>query len=107
MGKAIAAQSACNAGDLGSFPDSERSPGEGNDNPLPYPCLEISMDRKAWQAIVHGDTKSWTRLSNYRWIEKPKEGNTAKLKVKSRTNRVEGEDRKSVAAITYINLKYQ
>ena len=29
----------------------------------------------------------------------------AKLKVKSRNNRVEGEDRKSVAAITYINLK--
>ena len=64
MGKAIAAQSACNAGDLGSFPDSERSPGEGNDNPLPYPCLEISMDRKAWQAIVHGVAKSQTRLGD-------------------------------------------
>ena len=31
----------------------------------------------------------------------------AKLKVKSRTNRVEGEDSKSVATITYINLEYQ
>jgi len=37
--------SACNAGDLGSIPGSERSPGEGNGNPLQYlawriPCTE-------------------------------------------------------------------
>ena len=25
---------------------------------------EIMKDRKAWHAIVHGFTKSWTRLSN-------------------------------------------
>ena len=36
--------SACNAGDLGSIPESGRSPGEGNDNPLQHPCLENSMD---------------------------------------------------------------
>ena len=37
--------SACNAGDLGSIPGSERSPGEGNGNPLQYSCLENSVDR--------------------------------------------------------------
>ena len=35
---------ACNAGDLGSIPGSERSPGEGNGNPLQNSCLENSMD---------------------------------------------------------------
>ena len=38
----------CNAGDLGSIPGSGRSPGEGNDNPLQYYCLENPMDRGAW-----------------------------------------------------------
>ena len=38
-------KSACNAGDLGSVPGSDRSPGEGNGNPLEYSCLENSMDR--------------------------------------------------------------
>ena len=28
--------------------------GEGNGNPLQYPCLENSMGRGAWQAAVHG-----------------------------------------------------
>ena len=42
--------SACNAGDLGSIPELGRSPGEGNGNPLPYSCLENSMDGGAWQA---------------------------------------------------------
>ena len=32
--------SACNAGDLGSIPGSGRSPGEGNDNPLQFSCLD-------------------------------------------------------------------
>ena len=41
-------------GDLGSIPGSGRSPGEGNDNPLQYSCLENPMDRGAWQATVHG-----------------------------------------------------
>ena len=36
--------SACNVGDLGSIPGLGRSPGEGNDNPLQYSCLENSMD---------------------------------------------------------------
>ena len=37
--------------------------GEGNGNPLQYPCLENPMDRGAWWATVHGVAKSGTRLS--------------------------------------------
>ena len=40
--------SACNAEDLGSIPGSERSPGEGNGNPLQYSCLENSRDGGTW-----------------------------------------------------------
>ena len=57
-------ESACNAGDPGSIPGSGRSPGEGNDNPLQYSCLENLMDRGAWQATVHGVTKNQTQLSD-------------------------------------------
>ena len=35
----------------------------GSVYPLEYSCLENSMDRGAWRAIVHGATKSWTHLS--------------------------------------------
>jgi len=58
-------ESACYAGDLGSIPGSGRSPGEGNDNPLQYSYLENSMDRGAWQAIVHRVSKSRTQLSDF------------------------------------------
>ena len=57
-------ESACNAGDPGSIPGSGKSPGEGNGNPLQYSCLENPMEGGAWQAPIHGVTKSWTRLSN-------------------------------------------
>ena len=50
---AINAGNAGDAGDGGSIPGSGRSPGEGNGNPLQYSCLENSMDRGAWPAIVH------------------------------------------------------
>ena len=53
-------ESAYNAGDTDSLPGSGRSPGEGNGNPLQYSCLGNPMDRGAWQATVHGVTKSWT-----------------------------------------------
>ena len=33
-------ESACNAGDLGSIPELERSLGEGHGNPLQYSCLK-------------------------------------------------------------------
>ena len=37
--------------------------GGGNGNPFQYSLLKIPMDRGAWQATIHRDTKSWTRLS--------------------------------------------
>ena len=46
------------AEDTGSIPGLGRSLGEGNRNPLQYPCLGNSMDRGAWQATVRGDTES-------------------------------------------------
>ena len=46
-------ESAHNAGELGSIPGWGRSPGEGNGNPLLYSCLENSIVRGAWRAIVH------------------------------------------------------
>ena len=58
-------ESACNAGDAGergSVPGSGRSSGEGNGYRLQYSCLENPMDRGTWRAIVHGVTKSGTRL---------------------------------------------
>ena len=44
-----------NAGDVGSILGSERSPGEGNGNPLQYSCLGYwqILDRGAWWAMVH------------------------------------------------------
>ena len=50
-----------NAGDprdVGSIPGLKRSPGAGNGNLFQYSCLENSMDRGGWQAIVHGVAKS-------------------------------------------------
>ena len=55
-------ESACNAGDLGLILGLGRSPGEGNDHPLQYSCLENPMDRGAWWIMVHSVTKSWTQL---------------------------------------------
>ena len=57
-------ESACNAEDPGLIPGLGLSPGKGNGIPLQYSCLENSMDRGAWQAIVHGATKSQIQLSN-------------------------------------------
>ena len=57
-------ESARNVGDLGLIPGLGRSPGEGNGKPLQYCRLENPMNRKAWQATVHGVAKSRTRLSD-------------------------------------------
>ena len=48
--------------DVSSIPGLRSSPGGGHGNPLQYSCLENSMDRGAWWAIVRGVTKSQTRL---------------------------------------------
>ena len=53
-------ESACNAGDLDLIPGLGRSPGEGKGYPLQYPGQGNSVD-----CIVHGVTKSRTRLSNF------------------------------------------
>ena len=45
------------ARDAGLIPGSERSLGVGNDNPLQYSCLEISIDTAAWQATVQGGSQ--------------------------------------------------
>ena len=43
--------------DLGSIPESGRSPGGEHSNPLQYSCLENPMVRGTWQAIVRGAAK--------------------------------------------------
>ena len=48
LGGSDGEESACNAGDTDSIPESRRAPGEGNGYPLQYSCLENSMDRGAW-----------------------------------------------------------
>ena len=45
---------------VGLISGLERSPGEGNGNPLQYSCLENSMD-----CIVLGVAKSWTLLNDF------------------------------------------
>ena len=56
--------------DVGSIPGSEISPGEGNCNPLQCSCLENSMDKGAWWAIVHRVAKGkhdWVTNTHRRW----------------------------------------
>ena len=47
-------------GDVGSISESERSPGEGNGNPLQYSCLDNPLNRGVWQATVHRIAKNRT-----------------------------------------------
>ena len=62
-GGSASCEESANTGDLTdvcSIPESGRSPGGGQGNPLQYSCLENFMDRGAWSATVHGATKSQT-----------------------------------------------
>ena len=64
-----AKESACSAGDTGSMgliPGLGRSPGEENNDPLQYSCLQNPVDRGAWQATV---CVSQTRFSRVRVFE--------------------------------------
>ena len=54
-------ESACNAGDPGSIPESGRSSGKGNGYPLQYSCLENAMDRGALWAMWGGKESDTTK----------------------------------------------
>ena len=58
-GSSVLKNPSANARDTASIPESGRAPGEGNGNPLQYPCWYNPIDRGAWWATVHGVTKSW------------------------------------------------
>ena len=64
IGGSVVKNPPANVGDTGLIPELERSPGEGNCNPLQYSCLGNSMNRGAWQATIHEVAKSQTRLNN-------------------------------------------
>ena len=51
---------ACNIGHPSSIHTLGKSPGERNDYRLQYPCMENPMDAGAWQAMIHGVSKSLT-----------------------------------------------
>ena len=53
-------ESGCSAAELGSFPWSGRSPGEGNGYLPQYCCLDNPMDRGAWRATIYEVAKSRT-----------------------------------------------
>ena len=57
---------------MGLIPESGRSPGERNASPLQYSCLENLTDRGAWQVVVGGVAKSWTKLSTDTMTKKKK-----------------------------------
>ena len=50
--------------DVDLIPGLGRPPGEGNDNPLQYSCLENPKDREAWRATVHRVAERQTQLSD-------------------------------------------
>ena len=55
------------SGDGGSVPESGRSPGDGNGNPLQYSCQENPTDRGAWWATVYRvteESETTERLNN-------------------------------------------
>ena len=56
----VGKESACNVVDPGLIPGWERSPREGNGNPLQYSCLENFMDRGAWRDTVYEVAKNQT-----------------------------------------------
>ena len=64
----VVKESACSVGGSGSIPQSGRSPGKGNVNPLQYSCLGNPMDKAAWQASDHEVIKSQTRLNDHHHI---------------------------------------
>ena len=79
-GYSVVKESACQCRRHGFDPWVGRSPGAGNGNPLQFSCLENPMDRRAWQAAVHGVTQNqtWLRAHThmYRYLIKKKATDT-------------------------------
>ena len=63
-GGSVVKNPSASAGDASSVLGLGRSPGDGNGNPLQYPCLGHPIDRGSWWATVDGLQKSQTWLSN-------------------------------------------
>ena len=64
-GSSESKESACNAGDLVLIPESGRSPGEGNGNPLQYCCLESphgQMSLESYSPWGHKESDTTERL---------------------------------------------
>ena len=59
----IGKESACDAGDAGSIPGLERSPGEGKGYPLQYSGLENSMDWTVYSPWGRKESDTIKRLS--------------------------------------------
>ena len=76
----IGKESTFQAIDLSLIPELGRFPGEGNGNPLQYPCLGNPMNRGALGVIVHGVEKSWMQL---KWLTHKK----PIIKINSENNR--------------------
>ena len=76
-------ESACNEGDSGSIPESQRSPGVGNGNTLQYSSMENFMDGRTWRYRPWVG-KSWIRLSNW-YTNSHKRIETVRLYLKSKT----------------------
>ena len=51
-------------GDVGSIPESGRSPRGGKGSPLQNSCLENPMNRGAWWATIHGVAKQSDRTEH-------------------------------------------
>ena len=56
------------AGDVGLIPESQRSPGEGNSNPLQYSCLGNPMDREAWWVIRLNNNNNIGYIQEMEWV---------------------------------------
>ena len=69
-------------GDVNSIPGLERSPGEGNGNPLQCSCLEDPMDRRACTLLSIGSQRirhSWSDLAHRHTVSSPLKRVTAYL----------------------------
>ena len=70
--------------DVDLMPGLGRFPRVGNGHLLQYSCLENSMDRGIWWAIVHGVTKSQTRLSTHQTRQNGRTSRVPEAKAKGR-----------------------